>query len=374
VLANALAGEPVAARVHDEPVKPRCELRVAAELTEAGAELHERFLGGVARLLEVAEYLRGEALHARCMPLDEGVEGQSVAVRRLADEVHVAEPSVGERPAGRFLLLDQTGWRGGWLHGGGSLAFPLAMPDSLASETVEPLLTGRFGRPYLYENACESTQALLGAGLQEGATAVCDVQTAGRGRLGRGWEAPPGTSILCSVLLEPPVGSDLPPLSLVGGLAAAQAVERATGLGAQIKWPNDVMLNRRKVAGVLAEASGRAVVLGIGLNVNQTRAELPVGGNVPAASLRTIDGVVRDRAPLLADLLEALERAYDTWRAGGVDALYDGIGARDFLRGRRVIVDGKTGVGIAVDRSGRLEVELDGKRRLVESGEVRFER
>jgi BirA family transcriptional regulator, biotin operon repressor / biotin---[acetyl-CoA-carboxylase] ligase len=248
------------------------------------------------------------------------------------------------------------------------------MPDSLASETVEPLLTGRLGRPYLYADACESTQALLTDGLGEGAVAVCDVQTAGRGRLGRGWEAPPGTAILCSVLLEPPPGSDLPQLSLVGGLAAAEAVERTTGLAAQIKWPNDVMLNRRKVAGVLAEATGQAVVLGIGLNVNQTRADLPHEAKVPAASLRTIDGVVRPRAPLLADLLTELERSYDAWCQGGLDALYDGLGARDFLRGRKILVDGRTGTGIAVDRNGRLEVELDGERRLVESGEVLFER
>ena len=248
------------------------------------------------------------------------------------------------------------------------------MPDSLAPQAVEPLLTGRFGRPYLYAEACESTQALLHEDLDEGAVAVCDVQTAGRGRLGRGWEAPAGSAILVSVLLRPPADRDLPQLSLVGGLAAAEAVEGATTLAAQIKWPNDVMLNRRKVAGVLAEATGDAVVLGIGLNVNQTREELPQTAVVAAGSLRTVDGVVRDRAPLLAALLVALERAYDAWREGGLEPLYPGLGARDFLRGRKIYVDGQAGLGIAVDRSGRLEVELEGERRLLESGEVRFER
>jgi BirA family transcriptional regulator, biotin operon repressor / biotin---[acetyl-CoA-carboxylase] ligase len=248
------------------------------------------------------------------------------------------------------------------------------MPDSLTPEVVEPLITGRFGRPYLYRESCDSTQRLLTPDLDEGASAVCDLQTAGRGRLGRAWEAPAGTSLLCSVLLRPPPDGDLPQLSLVGGLAAADTVERATGLAAQIKWPNDVMLNRRKVAGVLAETADETVVLGIGMNVNQSRDELPDDAQVPAASLRTIDGVVRERAPLLAALLEALERAYDAWRSGGLDALYDGLGARDFLRGRRVIVDGRAGYGVAIDRSGRLEVELDGERQLLESGEVRFER
>lgn len=248
------------------------------------------------------------------------------------------------------------------------------MHDPLTPETVEPLLRGRFGRPLLYEERCESTQRLVGRDLPEGAVAVCDEQTAGRGRLGRGWTAPPGTAVLCSTLLRPPAGLPFAELSLVGGLAAAETVEAATMLAAQIKWPNDVFLNRRKVAGVLAEASDGAVVLGIGLNVNQSREELPAGTAVAAGSLATIDGVRRERAPILADLLFRLEQAYDLWRDGGLDALYDGIGARDFLRGRRVFVDGEAGTGVAIDRRGRLEVELGGERRLVESGEVAFER
>jgi BirA family biotin operon repressor/biotin-[acetyl-CoA-carboxylase] ligase len=248
------------------------------------------------------------------------------------------------------------------------------MADSLAPETVEPLFTGRFGQPYRYETECSSSQSLLGPELGEGAVAVCEHQTAGRGRLGRAWEAPPGTAVLVSVLLEPPSGRRVQELSLVGGLATAETVERATGLAAQIKWPNDVMLNRRKVAGVLAEALSGRVVLGVGLNVNQGREELPAEAQTPPASLYTIDGVRRERAPLLAELLAALERTYDRWRDGGLDTLYGGLGARDFLRGRRVLVDGQPGYGIAIDRSGRLEVDFDGERRLLESGEIAFER
>jgi BirA family biotin operon repressor/biotin-[acetyl-CoA-carboxylase] ligase len=246
--------------------------------------------------------------------------------------------------------------------------------DSLAPEAVEPLLTGRFGRPYLYEDACESSQRLLAADLEEGAVAVCDVQTQGRGRLGRGWEAPPGTAILCSVLLKPPAERRNAELSLVAGLATAEAVERALGLAVQIKWPNDVMVNRRKVAGALAEAADGAVVLGIGLNVNQSRDELPGDAQVAPASLYTTDGTRRKRAPILADLLGVLEQMYVRWSERGLDVLYHTLGARDFLRGRRIFLDGQAGIGVGIDRSGRLEVDVDGERRLVESGEVRFER
>jgi BirA family transcriptional regulator, biotin operon repressor / biotin---[acetyl-CoA-carboxylase] ligase len=242
--------------------------------------------------------------------------------------------------------------------------------DSLAPDVVEPLLRGRFGRPYRYEPSTGSTQSLLGPDDPEGAAAVADEQTSGRGRLGRAWSAPAGKALLCSVLLRPPPGPHTPQLALVGGLAAAETVEEALGLSAQIKWPNDVMVNRGKVAGVLAEARDGAVVLGIGLNVNQTREELPRGARVQPASLRTVDGVVRERPPLLADLLARLELLYDSWTAAGLDAVFSGLGARDFLRGRRVTVDGRSGVAEGIDRTGRLLVDGDA----IASGEVDFER
>ncbi|MGI8605696.1 MAG: biotin--[acetyl-CoA-carboxylase] ligase [Gaiellaceae bacterium] len=248
------------------------------------------------------------------------------------------------------------------------------MPDSLAPESVEPLLRGGFGLPYRYEVSCESTQRLFDPTAPEGAVSACDEQTAGRGRLGRTWEAPAGKALLVSILLRPPPDCQVAELSLVGGVAAALTVERALGLSAQIKWPNDVMVNRSKVAGVLAEASEGTVVLGIGLNVNQTRGELPQGGRVPVGSLLTTDAVERERAPLLAVLVGEIERAYKLWQAGGLAELYEELGSRDFLRGRRVTVEGRSGLAIAIDRRGRLEVELDGERRLIESGDVAYER
>jgi BirA family biotin operon repressor/biotin-[acetyl-CoA-carboxylase] ligase len=250
----------------------------------------------------------------------------------------------------------------------------VAEGDSLAPQRVEALLTGRLGQPYLFEQSCGSTQELLQADLPEGALAVCDEQTEGRGRLGRTWTSPPGTAILCSVLLRPPPERVAAELSLVAGTAVAEALEVAVGLAVQVKWPNDVMLNRRKVAGILAEASEGTVVVGIGVNVNQERTELPENTQVAAASLYTIDGVKRDRAPLLAAIVERLERNYDAWLERGLDGVYDSLGSRDFLRGRRVTVEGSTGVGVAIDRSGRFVVDLDGEKRVIESGEILFER
>ena len=247
---------------------------------------------------------------------------------------------------------------------------------SLAPEAVAPHLRGRLGDPYLYEPECASTQALLvGSGLDEGAVAATDHQTAGRGRLGRQWIAPARTAILASILLRPPAERHLPELSLVAAVAVAEAVDHVTGLSSQVKWPNDVMLDRRKVGGILAELSDGAVVVGIGLNVNQTRDELPLDAPTEPASLRSLSGTTYDRAPILGSLLATLERAYDAWRAGGLDAIYGELGARDFLRGRRVTVDGTAGVAARIARDGRLEVATSaGETLAVESGEVLFER
>jgi len=248
------------------------------------------------------------------------------------------------------------------------------MPDSLAPESVEPLFRGGFGVPYRYKASYESTQRLFDRDAPEGAVAACDEQTAGQGRLGRAWETPAGKALLVSILLRPPPDRRVAELSLVGGIAAALTVESALDLSAQIKWPNDVMVNRHKVAGVLAEASEGTVVLGIGMNVNQTRDELPHDGRIPVGSLLTTDAIERERAPLLAVLVSEIERAYKLWQVGGLSELYEELGSRDFLRGRKITVEGSSGRAIAIDRSGRLEVELDGERRLIESGDVVYER
>ena len=142
----------------------------------------------------------------------------------------------------------------------------------------------------------------------------------------------------------------------------------------QVKWPNDVMLNRRKVAGILAEASGDRVVIGMGVNVNQDRTELPEDARVAPGSLYTVDGIRRERAPLLAEILERLEKNYDAWVERGLDGVYDSLGSRDFLRGRRITADGFSGVGIKIDRDGRFLVDVAGETRAVESGEILFER
>jgi BirA family biotin operon repressor/biotin-[acetyl-CoA-carboxylase] ligase len=163
----------------------------------------------------------------------------------------------------------------------------------LRPDVVIPALRGAYGREYHWADEAPTTQRMLPEDAEHGAVALAERQTEGRGRLGRTWE---DSALMFSVALYPaaPVAR-WPELTLV----AARAVADAIGPRASIKHPNDVLVDGRKAAGILAEAASR-VVLGVGINVGETR--FPGSGFV--------DG---DRLELLVDVLERLERGYDEW-------------------------------------------------------------
>ena len=156
-----------------------------------------------------------------------------------------------------------------------------------------PALRGSYGREYHWAEEAPTTQRMLPPEAEHGAVALAERQTEGRGRLGRTWE---DSALMFSVALHPPEPvARWPELTLV----AADAVAGSIGPRASIKFPNDVLVDGRKAAGILAEAAGR-VVLGIGINVGGTR--FPGSGWVEG-----------DRLEVLIDVLERLERSYDAW-------------------------------------------------------------
>jgi BirA family biotin operon repressor/biotin-[acetyl-CoA-carboxylase] ligase len=222
------------------------------------------------------------------------------------------------------------------------------------------------GEPRIHVAECESTQLLLDPSLPEGAIATAGHQTGGRGRLGRTWHDTPGASLLLSVLLKPPPERHPAELTVVGALAVA----RALGPQAKLKWPNDVLIDGRKVSGGLADLKDGAVVLGIGINVNQTADELPPDARVPAASLRTLDGRERDVESVLADVLRELAAAYSAWLEGGLAVLRPEIAERDALLGREVVVNGTRGIARGIRDDGRLELETPDGVLALDSGEV----
>ena len=224
------------------------------------------------------------------------------------------------------------------------------------------------------------------AGEPEGLVVVAERQLAGRGRLDRTWTSPPRAGLTFSMLLRPPVPAAARPLLplLTATALAAAAAERAE-LDVRLKWPNDLVVADRKVAGLLAEAvpadAGRpgerdAVVVGVGLNVSTTAAELPDA----ATSLAGVLGRTVDRGPVLLGFLRAVERRYRRWTDALGDPVASGL-ARDYLAwsstvGTTVAVslpDGSTleGVAQAVDWDGRLVVATAEGTVELASGDVR---
>jgi len=200
-------------------------------------------------------------------------------------------------------------------------------------ESVLSLATRRIGRPLWHYASVPSTMPLAHElavqGTPDGTALVADEQTAGRGRRGRRWHAPSGSAILCSLVLRPPLPpEDLFPLTAAVGVGLCVGVERATGLRPQIKWPNDLLLDGGKLAGLLAESrfSGMGlahVVVGFGLNVAVRAEDLPpTSGAVPPTSLAIALGSAPDRLAVLAALLGAIDDAYDWLWRGEADAIW----------------------------------------------------
>ncbi|HEX9095009.1 MAG TPA: biotin--[acetyl-CoA-carboxylase] ligase [Candidatus Dormibacteraeota bacterium] len=247
---------------------------------------------------------------------------------------------------------------------------------SLDLERVRALLVeGEVRWSLHYEPSCSSTQDLARnaaiAGADQGWTVITDLQLEGRGRHGRAWIAPGETAVLFSTILQPPVDV-LPLLPLLTALSVAGGIEVATGVVAQLKWPNDVLFDDRKLAGILLEhPGGAAVILGVGVNVNQSVADLPSG----ATSLLALTGRRLDREPLLAAILNDLANAYDRADREGVDWIVPGWRSRSSMLGKPIAFqrDGATIRGVAEDlgMDGALLVRLeDGSRVSVIAGEV----
>ncbi|HYF28601.1 MAG TPA: biotin--[acetyl-CoA-carboxylase] ligase [Baekduia sp.] len=220
----------------------------------------------------------------------------------------------------------------------------------------------QLGAPRLHLRETTSTndlaRQLAAAGAPHGTLVTAGAQSAGRGRQGRTWSAPAGRALLLSVVLRRPHAL-LP-------LAAAVAVAQTCGDAARIKWPNDVLLDDRKVAGILAEGRPQEgwAVLGIGLNVAVRLDDLPPELHATAA---TLGREPRDLEPTLATLLVDLEDALALPHA----ALLDAWRARDALLGRPVRWAGGEGTGAGVDGEGRLVVSLPGGGRTeLDAGEV----
>lgn len=276
------------------------------------------------------------------------------------------------------------------------MALETGRPQPVPEDLTEALAAVRhrmqpLGDPLLFFSSTGSTNdvaaALVASGAGEGAVVVADQQTAGRGRRGRSWFSPPGAGLYVSVVLVPGRAQASPEratalLTLTAGVALAQAVERVTGLAPDIKWPNDLLVGRRKLAGILAEgvasASGSAlqgVVLGYGINVRA--AAYPPELDARATSLETELGRAIDRAAVCAESLASIAEAYGRLVAGDFDAILDAWRARaPGSRGARVEWDTpsgpRSGITEGIDDAGALLVRAGDRVERIVAGEVRW--
>jgi BirA family biotin operon repressor/biotin-[acetyl-CoA-carboxylase] ligase len=245
---------------------------------------------------------------------------------------------------------------------------------------MNPLDSNRIGQLIQSYHEAESTNSLAAAQAfdpaNHGLVVTATAQTAGRGQYGRVWQAPPGSSILMSVLLFPP--SEMRRPSILTAWAAdsvCDAIARATGISASIKWPNDVLIDGRKVCGILCEAGAQHIVAGIGLNLNQSTADFEKMTLPDATSLSICAGRLFEVAEMTSLLIACLDQRYSQLTRGDIAAVEAEWKQRFGLVGKLVIVESMDGL----EQAGRLEemafdaihMIIDGTHRRIEPETIR---
>jgi BirA family biotin operon repressor/biotin-[acetyl-CoA-carboxylase] ligase len=244
----------------------------------------------------------------------------------------------------------------------------------LPAEVQRRLATARLGRRIYFHPETASTNdvalELSRAGEPEGTVVIADHQGAGRGRRGQAWSSPPHCNLLMSIILRPETDArGALPVTLVAALSVSVVLSKLLDVEMSVKWPNDVVSSRGKIAGILAESSASAsglvyLVLGIGINVNALAEDFPPGLPYPAASCRTLTGVPWNRADIAADVLGTIEAYYDRFLRDGFAPLRGAYDARLLHLGRRVEFDRDrarvTGVVMGAGEDGALRVGLAG--------------
>jgi BirA family biotin operon repressor/biotin-[acetyl-CoA-carboxylase] ligase len=255
-------------------------------------------------------------------------------------------------------------------------------------QEIEKGAPGRIGWRIHYFRELDSTQEaareMAAGGAAQGSIVIAERQSAGRGRMGRGWHSPSGVNLYTTIILRPamPLG-EVARLSLVAGIAAAQALEReAPGIVA-LKWPNDVWLRGRKAGGIIAEAVTTSnqklecVLLGIGLNINLEAADIPPKLRDKATSLRIATGRACDRIAIADSLFTLLDYRYTETLTRGFAAVRPEWERFSALTGKRVaVLDGErreSGVVRGIDSDGALILDTGGATRRILAGDVSIE-
>ncbi|MGG0668193.1 biotin--[acetyl-CoA-carboxylase] ligase [Sporosarcina koreensis] len=250
----------------------------------------------------------------------------------------------------------------------------IASPDRVNAPNIQKFLqTATYGRTIDYYESCGSTQNLAHDAAQadapDGTLIVSEEQTAGKGRLSRPWNSAAQKGIWMSLIIRPSLmPQQAPQMTLVAAVAIVRAIENIAGVEATIKWPNDIMIDGRKMTGILTELQSepdrvKAIILGIGMNVNQDEDDFPLELQEIATSLKIACGKHIDRAKLIAEILSFIElytKMYEKHGFGPIKLLWEGYSNIAGKRIRAVMLhETVEGTALGISEEGLLELQLD---------------
>ncbi|MDK2800770.1 MAG: BirA family transcriptional regulator [Clostridiales bacterium] len=263
----------------------------------------------------------------------------------------------------------------------------ISSPEILSAEEIQAELSTKFfGKEIIYFDTVTSTNTIAkeiaGKDCQDGTVVIADQQTGGKGRLGRNWSSPPHTGIWMSIVLRPDIlPFQAPFITILAALAVARSIKQVAQIAPKIKWPNDIILNRKKVCGILTEMSAEIerinyIVVGIGINVNMDAEDFSPEIREMATSIKMVTGQAVQRKVLVRKILENFEEIYVNANNSNLkNELMDEYRKYSLTLGSRVKVVYKNqeikGTAVEVTDEGELIIETDdGVKQKIMSGEV----
>ncbi|HJF33307.1 MAG TPA: biotin--[acetyl-CoA-carboxylase] ligase [Sporosarcina psychrophila] len=295
-------------------------------------------------------------------------EGEPVSGQDIADQFGLSRTAIWKY----VKELEQEGYEIGTVRKKGY--YLIKSPDRVNEANVQKhLTTKKYGQHIHYFDTCKSTQFIAHDeeqnGAVDGTVIIAEEQTAGRGRMARPWSSSAGKGVWMSVIIRPALTpQQAPQMTLVAAVAVTRAIQELTGIDPDIKWPNDILVKGKKVTGILTELQAdpdqvKAVILGIGMNVNQDETDFPEELNGIAASLKMLTGKQVDRAQLIAKTLGFLEIYTDLYVKHGfgpIKLLWEGYSNTTGKRIRAVMLNETIeGIALGISVEGVLELKLD---------------
>jgi BirA family transcriptional regulator, biotin operon repressor / biotin---[acetyl-CoA-carboxylase] ligase len=310
--------------------------------------------------------------------------GQPVSGQVIADEFGLSRTAIWKY----VKDLEKDGYEIGTIRKKGY--YLISVPDRVNESNVKKHLksTVVFGQRIVYKESCLSTQFIAHEEAQNGApdgtVVISEEQTSGKGRMSRPWDSAAGKGIWMSVITRPALTpQQAPQMTLVAAVAVTRAIEEVAGVNPSIKWPNDILIDGKKVTGILTELQAdpdrvKAIILGIGINVNQNDEDFPEELKSIATSLKMVSGKTINRAKLIAKTLEFLEHYTNLYVAHGfspIKLLWEGYSNTVGKRIRAVMFNETIeGIAMGITEDGMLNLKLDdGSIRGIFSADIHFQ-